>query len=366
MSNLPDISGIAASTRSERNSTGYVFSGRLEASSFEQVEAQRRPRSEYHVFMSRYPSEWVTFDHIAEGGALARAFARLGRPVPAVAVAALKRRPPYDQLLITGENVGFAAAFYSRMTRNRTPINVITHGSFFGSPYMQPVAYALRSNRNVRYLTLCEALRTQMVSRFGFAEDLVINSGYGVDTEFFKPQAAPRAGRPIIASAGAATRDYRTLVAATQGLDADVRIAADSAWFPAAVDISPDRLPANCEARSYGDYPGLRDLYASSAFVVVPLYPAFHACGLAVIAEAMAMGKAVITSRIAGRSDFIVDGENGFYVEPGDVAGMRARICELLDDPARATEMGAAARSRMTRLFTLEAYVERIAEAIDR
>jgi glycosyltransferase involved in cell wall biosynthesis len=242
---------------------------------------------------------------------------------------------------------------------------VITHGSFFGSRYMLPIAYWLRSIRNVRYLTLSEALRMQMISRFGFAKDLVINTGYGVDTEFFKPRALEAAARPIIASAGAATRDYRTLVAATHDLDADVRIAADSAWFPAAVDISPDRLPANCEARSYGNYLGLRELYAAAAFVVVPLYPAFHACGLAVIAEAMAMGKAVITTRISGHSDFIVEGENGFYVAPGDVDGMRAKIKDLLDDPARAQEMGAVARNRMTQLFTLEAYVERMLEAID-
>jgi len=253
---------------------------------------------------------------------------------------------------------------YARLAGARIPINVITHGSFFGSRYMRPVAYALRCNRNVRYLTLSEALRTQMVGRFGFAKEVVVNTGYGVDTEFFKPQASEATARPIIASAGAATRDYRTLVAATHDLNVDVRIAADSAWFPTAVDISPDKLPANCEAKSYGNYPRLRELYAAAAFVVVPLYPAFHACGLAVIGEAMAMGKAVITTRIAGCSDFIVEGENGFYVAPGDVAGLRARIKELLDDPARTVEMGAAARDRMTRLFTLEAYVERMTRAM--
>ncbi len=347
-----------------QGSIGYVFSGKLDASHFKEIEEKRRPRSEFHVFAARCATEFVTFENIAQGGPLSRLLARLGRPVLAVAVAALEHEPRYRSLLTTGENIGFPAALYSRAAGARIPVNVITHGSFFGSPYMHPVAYALRVNRNVRYLTLCESLRTQMIRRFGFSEDLVVNTGYGIDTEFFQPRASERAARPMIASAGAATRDYRTLVAATHDLDADIRIAADSAWFPAAVDISPDRLPGNCEARSYGNYLGLRELYAAAAFVVVPLYPAFHACGLAVIAEAMAMGKAVITTRIEGRSDFIVEGENGFYVEPGDVEGLRARIKDLLDDPARAVEMGAAARSRMTRLFTLEAYVERMIQAL--
>jgi glycosyltransferase involved in cell wall biosynthesis len=364
MSDSPDLSHTDVSSRNKRGSIGYVFSGYLDASSFEEVAEKRRPRSEFHVFLSRYDTDLVTFEKIVEGGALARTLARLGRPVLGVAVAALERRRQYRALLTTGENVGYPAALYSRLARARIPINVITHGSFFGSPYMHPVAYALRSNRNVRYLTLSEALRMQMITRFGFVKDLVVNIGYGVDTEFFKPQASEATARPIIASAGVATRDYRALVAATHDLNVDVRIAADSAWFPAAVDISPDRLPANCEAKSYGNYLRLRELYAAAAFVVVPLYPAFHACGLAVIAEAMAMGKAVITTRIAGRSDFIVEGENGYYVEPCDADGLRAKIKELLDDPARAIEMGLAARSRMTRLFTLEAYVDRMIQAI--
>jgi glycosyltransferase involved in cell wall biosynthesis len=364
MSDSPSLSHTDVSRRNKQGLIGYVFSGHFDASNFEEVAEKRRPRSEFHLILSRYATEMVTFERIVEGGALARTLARLGRPVPGVAVAALERRPQYRALLTTGENVGYPAALYARLARLRTPINVITHGSFFGSPYMLPIAYVLRSSRNVRYLTLSEALRMQMISRFGFARDLVINTSYGVDTEFFKPQLLEAAARPIIASAGVATRDYRTLVAATHDLNVDVRIAADSAWFPGAVDISPDRLPVNCEAKSYGNYLSLRELYAAAAFVVVPLYPAFHACGLAVIAEAMAMGKAVITTRIAGRSDFIVEGENGFYVAPGDVDGLRAKINELLHDPARATEMGVAARRRMARLFTLEAYIERLIQAI--
>jgi glycosyltransferase involved in cell wall biosynthesis len=364
MSDSPGLSHTDVANGTKQGAVGYVFGGYLDASGFEEVAEKRRPRAEFHVFLTRYATDLVTFEKIVEGGALARLFARMGRPVLGLAVAALEHRRRYRALLITGENVGYPAALYSRLARVRIPINVITHGSFFGSPYMRPVAYALRSNRNVRYLTLSEALRMQMISRFGFAKDIVINTGYGVDTEFFKPQVSEATARPTIASAGVANRDYRTLVAATHDLNVDVRIAADSAWFPGVVDISPDRLPANCEAKSYGNYLRLRELYATAAFVVVPLYPAFHACGLAVIAEAMAMGKAVITTTVSGHSDFIVEGENGFYVAPGDVGGLRAKIKELLDDPARAMEMGLAARSRMTRLFTLEAYVERMIQAI--
>lgn len=343
---------------------GYVFSGTSKALRLEEARASNRPRYEFDLFLDREDARAVTFDDIGRAGSIPRLLSRIGRTVPAVALTAL-RATGYRALVTSGENVGFAAAFFSSFAPEGPPIAVVTHGSFFGSRYMPTVARLLRGNGRVRYLTLCDSLRTQMIERFGFPEARVINTGYGVDTTFFEPRPMPERARPIIASAGAATRDYRTLVAATRDLDADIRIAADSSWFPTAVDISRDSIPANCEARSYGNYVGLRELYASAAFVVVPLYPAYHACGLAVIAEAMAMGKAVITTRIDGRSDFIVEGENGFYVEPGDVDGLRARITELLADPARAQAMGRAARAQMESRFSLEAYVTRMLDGID-
>jgi hypothetical protein len=331
---------------------------------FTEIAAKRRPRAEFDVFIERYPTELASYDRIPQGGLIPRSFQWAGSPALGVSALALEHRRKYRALLTTAENVGFPLALQAKLIGSQIPIGVITHGSYFGSRFMQTVATLLRTTRRVRYLTLSEPLRQQMLERFGFPAGSVVNTGYGVDTEFFKPRRAQPTVRPVVASAGAASRDYRTLIAATGDLDVDIRIAADSTWFPGSVDISADRLPANCEARSYGDYQGLRELYASAAFVVVPLHPAFHACGLAVIAEAMAMGKAVITTQIAGRSDFVIDGENGFYVAPADVSALRGRIQELLNDPGRALEMGAAARRRMESLFSLEAYVERLAEAV--
>lgn len=239
------------------------------------------------------------------------------------------------------------------------PVYIITHGSFFGSPKFRLLMMLLRHAPNVHYLCLSSTLRHAMVQRFGVPATRAHSTGYGVDTDFFRPTEC-QTGRAVIASAGAANRDYRTLVRAAAGLDAEIKIAADSAWFPTSVDIARDNLPTNVEARSFGDYMGLRALYADARFVVVPLYPAQFACGYAVIAEAMAMGKAVITTRVAARSDFVVDGETGYYVAPGDVQGLRERMVHLLEHPEEARRMGEQARQRMEQCFSVEAYCERI------
>ena len=80
--------------------------------------------------------------------------------------------------------------------------------------------------------------------------------------------------------------------------------------------------------------------------------------GLSVL-EAMASGTPVVCSRVGGVPEIVADGETGYLVEPGDVAGLRDRLEELLGDPARAERMGRAAREAVVARFTWEACAER-------
>jgi glycosyltransferase involved in cell wall biosynthesis len=72
-----------------------------------------------------------------------------------------------------------------------------------------------------------------------------------------------------------------------------------------------------------------------------------------VLAEAMDAGLAIVTTRIRGAVDHLVDGENAIFVEPRDVDGLAAAVVALLHDPDRCTRMAAANRERV-RLFDAE------------
>jgi glycosyltransferase involved in cell wall biosynthesis len=52
-------------------------------------------------------------------------------------------------------------------------------------------------------------------------------------------------------------------------------------------------------------------------------------------------------------------GVTGFLVEPGDVADLRERLAELLQDPGLARRMGRQARELVLERFTWRACAER-------
>jgi glycosyltransferase involved in cell wall biosynthesis len=234
---------------------------------------------------------------------------------------------------------------------------------------------------------------------------------YFVDEHFWQP-STPKlidenafmnvegSKRPMICAAGLEFRDYPTLLSAVKDLDVNVHIAAGSApaFYLAATGsrrtTSADlpNLPANVSVGRY-DYAGMRQLYSAARFVVIPLCQKDAPAGATVILEAMAMGKAVITTGTRGQTDVLRDPRNngrglverewwpgfldapgvsetlgslptGFYVSPGDVNELRNSIQYLLDHPEVADEMGRNGQRVAKEYFNLDAFAQRFAAAI--
>lgn len=62
-------------------------------------------------------------------------------------------------------------------------------------------------------------------------------------------------------------------------------------------------------------------------------------------AEAMALGLPVVATGVGGLTELIEDGRTGLLVPPGDPAAIAGAVAALLEDPARAQAIGAAARA---------------------
>lgn len=80
-----------------------------------------------------------------------------------------------------------------------------------------------------------------------------------------------------------------------------------------------------------------------------------------VIPQAMAMQVPVVANRADGTAEAVQHGETGYLVEPGDVESAAAYCLELLNDPARRSEMGQRGRARALAEFDVRQMVAQIA-----
>lgn len=74
--------------------------------------------------------------------------------------------------------------------------------------------------------------------------------------------------------------------------------------------------------------------------------------------EAMAHGRAVVTTGVGGLADAIDDGLTGVVVPPGDVLALRAALEGLLADRSRREQLGTAARAKAQATFGWPAATE--------
>jgi glycosyltransferase involved in cell wall biosynthesis len=80
-----------------------------------------------------------------------------------------------------------------------------------------------------------------------------------------------------------------------------------------------------------------------------------------VIGEAMAAGLPVVATRVGGVPHLVDDAVTGHVVDTGDIAGLAARIVDLLGDPDTRAAFGAAGRGKADRSFRRSAVATRVA-----
>ena len=112
--------------------------------------------------------------------------------------------------------------------------------------------------------------------------------------------------------------------------------------------------------RGYVPRDRIAEAYASAHVFVL----ASHNEGMSVsMLEAMAAGLPLVVSRTGGTEELVVEGENGFVFEPGDVDTIVERLRFLAREHDRRAAMGAASRRR-SREFTWDAVTARYAEML--
>ena len=201
-------------------------------------------------------------------------------------------------------------------------------------------------------LCVSEATRAALVERFPRAAALAHVVYHGVEERFF----VERPERPYVLMAGTLEprKNIARAVEAAAGLPEQLRerfellLAGPRGWQTEQIDAALGRHRAT--VRELGLVPDeeLPGLYAGAA---VFLYPSLReGFGLPVL-EAMAACTAVVTSGVSSLPE--VGGDAVRYVDPTDVASIRAGLEELLTDDGLRARLAAAGRQRARR-FTWE------------
>jgi glycosyltransferase involved in cell wall biosynthesis len=277
-----------------------------------------------------------------------------------------RRQDDYDAVVTWGESLSLALALLQRFERSRKP-HIAMIGQF-ATPNKQ-IPMRLFGSSLHAVITWTSVQRRYLIERLRFPAERVYLVRHFVDQLFYSPRTA---AEDIICGVGAEMRDYPTLIEALRGTELRCHIATDHVRIPRRFRLVKDRrvpvdaisVPSDAKVTmGRKTLPELRDLYARSRFVVVPLVPSDSDNGVTVLLEAMAMGKPVICSRTRGQVDIIQDGVTGIYVPVGDPAALRAAMLALWNDPIQARAMGARARSYVEEHHTLEQFASRVRAA---
>jgi glycosyltransferase involved in cell wall biosynthesis len=195
---------------------------------------------------------------------------------------------------------------------------------------------------------------------FGWPDDKLGFVLFHTDPRFLaEPVEEPLTGGYAIA-AGRSFRDYDTLIEAFRGIDVPLTIVGYKG------DTSGGRIPPNVEVKREVPLAELTRLTAGSSIVVLPLQDRQISIGQTVLLQAMAMGKAVVVTRVNGTVDYVEHMKTGILVPPGDAGAIRDAVQLLAGDGALRRRIGAAALEQVRRSHLVSHYIEGMSDVLER
>lgn len=328
------------------------------------ISKKLRPRADYLELAHSFDADLLDYRQARQKtGWFGRLLERVGGPNLMLAWHCFQQRNHYRVIVTDGEQVGIPLAILSKFAGVQSTAHMmIAHILSVGKKRILFDLLGLQHYIDT-FVVYATWQKRFIEERWHVPQQQVYFTPFMVDSSFFAPDAVEAQPKRMICAVGLEFRDYRTLLKAVDGLDVEVVIAAASPWSKRSDTTAGELIPPNVTVRKFSQYE-LRQLYADSLFVVMPLYAVDFQAGVTAILEAMAMEKAVICSRTAGQSDIIIDGKNGLYVNPGDVSALREAIGTLLENPEQAAQMGTAGREHVEAELNLDSYALRLQQKV--
>lgn len=251
------------------------------------------------------------------------------KPVVLGAAAARAARVPCFAAMITGMGYAFLGGLHPKRLAIRLVAMLMYRRALAAS---QLVIFQNEDDRSdFRRLRLLPADKPS----------LVVN-GSGVDLDRFEPRPPPADISFLMIARYLRDKGIREYGAAAARLKAEfpkvrVRLAG---WL----DESPDSISRaeldSLVAGGVEDLGRLADVRPAIAQSSVYVLPSYREGTPRTVLEAMAIGRAVITTDAPGCRNTVVDGANGFLVPVGDSDALYRAMRRFVEEPALAQSMG--------------------------
>jgi len=275
------------------------------------------------------------------------------------------RREKPDIVHAHGWGTGsFCSIIGARLARVPVAING-EHGFFFLKPY-QIFLQRILARLCQRLLSVSESLKAEAEQYFHFNQNRISVIVNGVDEEKFNGKYDVRYLKRklfsnvtkehfIIGCVGSLkpSKNQNMLLQALKEI-------ADKRYFVLFIGDGPDRQKLENNAAQYG----IRDqvLFLGARHELHELFCVMQALvitslkeGLSnVTLEAMASGLPVISTRVAGMTDVVRDGETGYLIALNDVTALKEKILQLSQNQQLAQTMGARGHLLISSNYSLK------------
>jgi glycosyltransferase involved in cell wall biosynthesis len=224
-----------------------------------------------------------------------------------------------------------------------------------------------------RYIAVSHDIADQLVERFRWPSEKIEVVHNAVRLERFAPTDATalrarltgNRERPVVLTCARlhAQKGHTVLLHAAAELPEAVFVLAGDGPERAALEAQAAALALGDRVVFLGhrtDIPAL--LTACDVFALPSLY---EGSSLAVL-EAMAAGRAIVSSAIGGTDELVRDGDSGLLVPPGDADALVAALRRLLADDELRAALAGRAHARVERDFTPEVMSRRVTRIYER
>jgi len=269
---------------------------------------------------------------------------RLGMPIVRGAKLSLE---PVDGLICLLEQDAIACA----TVRPRRPTATFACWAAERSLHATPKHRRTLRNRLARIdlIMVWSANQVPILVDLGLDRDAVLAVPYGVDADFYRPEAVqPSTDIDVLAVGQDHGRDYATLLQAVANRPYNVQIVCGSA------NLAGLQIPDNVAIHAPVDHVAYRDLVRRASVVVVPTHTLAYPTGQSVALESMAVGRAVVATGTEPMREYLTHNVNSLLCEPGDPEDLRHQIERALADADLRRRLGDQGRQSVVDRFTTQ------------